>query len=348
VKENEMEDVREVGAELHRLAEAEGFDSFDSAVLLQRGRKGKRRRKFVAGGGAVAGVAVIALAATLLPNLGATGNQPQVADKVTPKSQFEPVPGVPRGEAGADQRITKAEAVRRCALRYPEEKRPLQGGGQVDSGRSLMYDIKTGEKPGICTVPGGDKPSAELIAAVAKDPQPATAAGQLRNCSVQLWVDLTNWRMMASDRSTRLGTTSLVAVSPSGRKAVACQISPARSALDVFNATSSFFLTLDALGADDPTLTPPKGDLYAAGGGSGSFCPGTPCKKNYHFTGWGRVSSKATVVRLQLGPGPTHDVKVTDGWFAFTWLSPTPADNFTPILKAYDGSGNLIKTIDQR
>ena len=368
-----MEDVREVGTELHRLAESEELEPFDPAKLLQRGRRGRRRRKLLAGGGAVAGVAVIALAATLLPNLGAAGNKSVVAAEPTQNPLFDPVPGVPFGEEGADQKMTTAEAARRCTLRYPDQKgsivtQPLKGklvkgptgtstmgtpkgSGEVESGTTTMYEVKGSGKLAMCTVPGGDKPSAALLAALKKDPVPTTTAGQLRACSVQLWVDLTNWNVMASDHSKRLATTSLVAVSPSGRKAVACELSPFDGP-DAAPTGNTQVYTLDALSpVGDPILTPAKGsqraELYAAGGGGGGYCPGTPCKDNYNFTGWGRVASNATTIRLELGPGPAHEVPVKDGWFAFSWVSSSTEDNVKPKLTAYDQAGNVVKVIDQ-
>ncbi|GAB2633853.1 hypothetical protein [Kribbella swartbergensis] len=334
-----MEDVREVGAELRRLAEAEPLDPFDPAELLARGRRGRRRRKVLTAGGAIAGMAVVALAASLLPDLGSAGDQPQVADHQAEQSLFEPVPGVPRGEAGADQPVTKAEAARRCALRNPGEKRPLRLGSNTESGRTVLYDIKIGETAEVrwCKVPGGDKPSAALVAAAAQDPLPTSVAGQLRNCSVQLWVDLTGWKVMASDQSRSLGSV-LVAVSPSGRKAVACYLSSTRPAGPAGPGANSMFVTLDSLDQSDPIFTPAtasrRADLFAGGGGGSTFA------------GWGRVASNASRIVLQLGPGPGHEVPVDDGWFAVSWQKPGNANKVSPLkITAYDKAGKVIKVI---
>ena len=370
-----MEDVHEVGTELHRLAESEELEPFDPAELLQRGRRGRRRRRIFAGGGAVAGVAVVALAVSVLPNLGATRNQVGVAEQ-TQNPLFEPVPGVPFGEDGADQTIKMDEATRRCALRYPDAEGSIvvqqppkgsnpkgsslgsqetgpqkAGGGEVKAGSTIMYGVNGGKESAMCTIPGGDKPSAALLAAVKKDPVPTTEAGQLRACSVQLWVDLTNWQVMASDHSKRLATTSLVAVSPSGRKAVACELTPFDGP-DAAPTGNIDVMTLDSISPlEDPVLTPAKdsqrADLYAAGGGGGGYCPGTPCKDNYNYTGWGRVASNATKVRLELGPGQVHEVPVKDGWFAFSWVSESTEDNVKPKLTAYDEAAKIVKVIDQ-
>lgn len=336
-----MEDVREVREELHRLVETEALDPFDTTALLARGRRGRRRRTVLTVGTAITGVAVIAAVATLAPGLGLAEQQPGVAGIQT--SDFEAVPGVPRGEEAAGQKITREEAVRRCALRYPDQKNQLEGRGTVAAGSTLMYEVRTGEKFATCTVPGGDKPSAALVAAAAKDPLPATTAGKLRNCSVQLWVDLTGWRLVASDQSKPLGTTMLVAISPSGRKSVACELQPE----GLGGPGASPFLTLNALGPNDPITSEAKpADLFVAGGGGGSFCPRTKCSDRYNYTGWGRVSTTATKVRLELGPGPVHEVPVTEGWFAFTWLSPGPDNKVKdPRLTAYNAAGKVVKVI---
>ncbi|MFI7066531.1 hypothetical protein ACIBL3_36425 [Kribbella sp. NPDC050124] len=343
-----MEDVREVRAELQRLVEAEDLGPFDTDELLARGRRGRRRRTVLAAGAAISGVAVVALVVSLVPGVGVADKQPGLAGDPNQNSQFEAVPGIERGEEATGQTITKEEAVRRCALRYPEQKKALQAAASVKAGSTVMYQFEMGAKFAACTIPGGDKPKPELVKAAERDPLPKTAAGQLRNCSVQLWVDLTGWRVMAADQSTRLATAVIVAVSPSGRKAVACQLQPQALGDPMPGATP--FLTLKALGLSDPVVTPGKGskpaDLFVAGGGSGGFCPGTPCTKQYNYTGWGRVSSTATKVRLELGPGPVHDVEVTDGWFAFTWVSPGSATKVkAPKLTAYDKAGRVVKII---
>ena len=134
-----MEDTREVSAELHRLADTEPLDHFDTGTFLTRGHRGLRRRRFLGVGGAIAGVAAAALAVTLIPNLTTTGNGPGVAGTQTENSQFSPVPGVPRGEDGAGQRISKQEAERRCALRYPGTKGSMKGGTGFRSVSSQAY-----------------------------------------------------------------------------------------------------------------------------------------------------------------------------------------------------------------
>jgi hypothetical protein len=209
----------------------------------------------------------------------------------------------------------------------------------------VSYQSKSGDRDGLhfCNVPGGDKPSATLIAAAAKDPLPDTTAGVLRNCSVQAWVDLTGWRVMASDRyeSKRFASAIVVAVSPSGRKAVACNLvpPPPQESGHKADVANNRFFTLDALDKDDPYLLPVKGsaraDLFSAGGGKSTY------------TGWGRVASNATKVQLRLGSGPVHEAPVNDGWFAIARANPTEAGGDFGVLKAYDKAGKLVRVISQ-
>ncbi|WP_427888331.1 hypothetical protein ACQHIV_34275 [Kribbella sp. GL6] len=344
-----MDDVREISAELQRIAGSEPMDDFDTAALLARGRRGRRRRKLLGLGGAVAGVAVVAVAASLLPNLATANKQPAVA--APQNSDFGPVPGVPRGEAAADQRITHEEAERRCNLRTPGVTQKLRGTGTARSGHAQMYDLKNGTRVtngSYCIIPGGDKPSAELVAAAAKDLLPQSAADKLRNCSVIAWVDLTNWQVVASDQSKALGSAALVAISPSGRKVVDCELTSRKSPLgDPAGSTS--FATLTNLDSNDPTLDPEvrsgRTDMYVAGGGGGECVAGT-CH-SWNMTGWGRVASKAaTTVRLRIGTGPVYQVPVSrGGWFAFTWLTSSTYDlkKPNPRVAAYDANGKIVK-----
>jgi hypothetical protein len=348
VKENEMEDVREISAELRRLAESETMPPLDTTELLTRGRRTRRRRKLLGTGGAVAGVAVIALGASLLPNLSSADSQPGVAG--SPPDRFEPVPGVPRGEAGADQRITMDEAQRRCDLRNPDEKRKLRDTKGARSGHLAMYDMKTGEKRGMCLIPGGDRPSAELIAAAAKDPLPKSIAGKLRNCSVLAWVDLTGWQVVASDESKTLGEAEVVAISPTGHKVMECALQtnvPFATGLQGHTT----FATLTNLTSSDPVLNPAdksaRTDMYAGGGGGGS-CEAGVCR-GWNQTGWGRVASKdAVAVRLRIGNGPIYQVPVGEGgWFAFTWKTAAKYKQGTfPKVAAYDKAGKIVKVFE--
>jgi hypothetical protein len=348
VKEDEMEDVREISAELHRLAESETMDPLDTTELLTRGRRTRRRRKLLGAGGAIAAVAVIALGASLLPNLGSAESPPGVAGGTA--DRFLPVPGVPRGEAGADQRISVAEAQRRCELRNPDEKRKLINTKGARSGNVALYDLKAGDKKNECIVPGGDQPSPELIAAAKKDPMPKSIAGKLRNCAVLAWVDVTGWQVVASDESRTLGQAEVVAVSPSGHKVMECLLQT-----NVPNATglqgNTRFATLTNLTSSDPQLNPAvksgRTDMYVGGGGGGG-CTAGICN-GWSSTGWGRVASKdAVTVRLRIGNGPIYQVPVGEGgWFAYTWTSSAKYKQGTfPKVAAYDKAGKIVKVFE--
>ncbi|GAA1135472.1 hypothetical protein GCM10009630_37860 [Kribbella jejuensis] len=342
-----MEDVREVSAELHRLAADEPLEPFDTTRILERGRRGRRRRRLLGVGGAAAGVAAVALVVSLVPNLTAADKQPTVAGSQQHSALFEPVPGVPSGEDGADQRISKEEATRRCALRNPQEHRQLSATGGFRSGSLTTYDLKNGAKEAQCIIPGGDRPTAALVAEVRRLPATADVAGQLKICSVLAWVDVTNWQVVAVDRSKALGQAVLVAVSPSGRKAMSCNLLNDKTLLG--GPGSTRFLTLTDIRGDDPALDPAdksaRTDLYVAGGGGGP-CSTANCS-TYNLTGWGRVASKdATDVRLRIGSGPVYKVPVSKGgWFAFTWVNTSRSKlSDHPKVAAYDRSGKLVKT----
>lgn len=343
-----MDDVRDVTAELRRIAESEPLDTLDTTPLLERGRRGRRRRRILGVGGAVAAVAAVVAAATLLPGLGSAGEAPVAKTTTRPQNpNFEPVPGVPYGEAAADQRISQAEAERRCALQNPQEKRPLRRQTYYRVGHTAQYEIENGQKYAECTVPGGDRPKPALIATAAADPLPHSTAAQLLKCSVQSWIDLTDWKVVASDRSDELARTLLLAVSPSGRKLVECNVSNSKlSELDP--RVSTAFYTLSKLGPSDPAFTPaPQGkpaEMFTAGGGGwGGGCTANICP-GYNYVGWGRVSD-ATEVRLSIGNGPVTKIPVTNGWFAFTWVAHNKFNiKDQPKVAAYNRTGKLVRT----
>jgi hypothetical protein len=352
VKENEMEDTREVSAELDRLTDNEPPVGFDAGTVLTRGRRGLRRRRFLTAGGAVAGVAAAALAVTLVPNLVSGSKDPGVAGAGAETSQFSPVPGVPRGEDGAGQRISKQEAERRCALRYPGAKVSLKGTTGFRSVSSQMLAPGTSHQSiFVCTIPGGDKPSAALVAAAKADPFPDDPAGQLRNCSVNAWVDMTKWHIQVSDRLsltekfyTGFSRELLIAISPSGKTAIACQLptDPIRSAGFGWGVTA---LRLDDLGTDYPRMMWPDGTLgkeIATILPEGTDCNGGTCGRSLP-TGWGRAPANTAKVVVQVGSGPKYDAPVKDGWFTFTALDKTPhTTNDHLTVRAYDKNGTLL------
>lgn len=342
----------EVSAELHRLAEAEPLAPFDTNAVLTRGRRGRRRRTLLGVSGGVTAVAAIAVAATLIPNISSAKQDPGVAG--TENSQFSAVPGVPRGEDGAGEKLDRKEAERRCAIRYGKHKRPLAGQNGFRSARTITYDIRSGETPGSCTIPGGDKPSAALIAAAKADPFPKTTAGQLRNCSVNAWVDMTGWRIMASDRRETLPmrAATVVAVSPSGRTAISCSLpGELGQPLIYFEGYGwgTFAVKLDDPSKDYPTMEWPDGSFgkdMATIVPGGSDCSGYVCKQTM-LDGWGRVSAQAVKIVLQVGNGPTQEVQVNDGWFAFDRLDKASRDNRKDSVKirAYDKDGKLLSKL---
>jgi hypothetical protein len=360
VKENDMEDTRDVSAELRRLADAEPLDQFDTATVLTRGRRGLRRRRILGTGGVVAGVAAAALAVTFVPNLTATGEKPGVAGTETESSQFSPVPGVPRGEDGAGQRISREEAERRCQLRLGGPKYPLEGDG-FRSVSSRAFDPRKDPKSGGrgCVIPGGDKPSAALIAAAKADPDPNDTAGQLRNCSVKAWVDMTKWRVQVSDRLAQpaegrypaFDASLLVAISPSGKTAIVCQPrvsdSLGRGGGYGWGITA---IRLDNLGADDPRVPWPDGtwgkEIGAMVLGS-SDCDdtGKVCARSLPM-GWGRAPADTAKVVVQVGSGPKYEAPFKDGWFVFTALDKTSHNSADPMtVRAYDKDGKLLSKL---
>lgn len=334
-----MEDVREISAELHRLADSAPSDPLDTTQLLARGRSGRRRRRLLSIGGAVTAVAAIVVGASLIP----AGARTEIASD----AQFTPVPGVPLGEAGAGQVVSRAEAARRCALRYPNESVTLEEPSPATTRSGQFVTLKVGTKSLPCIVPGGDKPSAELQAELAKDRLPVSAADKLRNCSVIAWVDLTSWQVVATDRSTGFGKASLVAISPSGRKAVECELESTKDRYDGIEGATDF-VSLAGLGGDHLATVPAerstRADLFSTGSAIGEACTGTVCRGD-SLVGFGRVASKsAAAVRLRIGTGPIYQVPVgPGGWFTFTWQSGPYKDGAYPSIAAYDHTGKLLK-----
>ncbi|MET9273762.1 hypothetical protein [Kribbella sp. NPDC003557] len=347
-----MEDTREVSTELHRLADAEQLEPMDTAHLLDRGHRGRRRRRILTAGGAAVGVAAIAVAAAVLPNQFRTDDAPVAGDQHQ-EAAFESVAGVTRGDDTVGVPVSNAEALRRCRLRLPDLKAPLADtvGGYRIGDRAVSRALpKVGDKMQMCTVPGGDRPTAALLAKLRKDPVPTDPATQLLNCSAQTWVDVTKWRIVASARSKTWPSVLLTAVSPDGRKAIACEIE--KNSLDggmVMRGTT--FLNLDSLRqVQDPILTPAKGsqraDLYTGRDLSGQACSGKRC---WEVRAWGRVASSATRIHLQMGPSATTDIPVTDGWFAYIWLSPPTTATMNDLkVTAFDKDGKVVKVLEPR
>jgi hypothetical protein len=340
VKETEMYDDQEIGAELRRLAAADPLDPISSTSLLERGRRSRRRRKVFSIGGVVAAVAAVAVSAAVLPGLRSehVKDHGQVATTPTPTKTrvnpglFTPLPGVPSGDAALGQ-LTKKEADRRCVLRDG------QGGNMRNlsyrAGSTVLYVDAQG-MPGTgrrCTVPGDSRPTTAVIAKAKADPMPADAAGQLRNCSVLLWHDLTTWKVVTSDTAKGAGI-SLIALSPSGRYAVRCQLAP------TFNAAVSL-----GSGPGITAATDVRDNLDHFASAGSQVCPGTPCL-GWHYLDGGRVSSDIARIRIQAKwGGQHHDLTVTDGWYALSWINGDPQGRMDATITAYDKNGKLFKRV---
>ncbi|TDD45210.1 hypothetical protein E1263_39110 [Kribbella antibiotica] len=318
-----MDDDRVVGAELERLAATDPLDPIDPHAMLTRGRRSRRTRRLVGAGGGVAAVAVVAIGATLLPNLNATTPDADAAGTDL-SSEFSAVPGVQRGEAGTGVQITYAEANRRCALRYPEVKRPLRPAAKAWAGAINLFQLQRGDSKADCMVPGGDKPSAALVAAAQRDPVPTTQAGQLRNCSVGFWTDLTKWRVLASDVAPG-SVSSVVAMSPSGKSVVECvlmaatQFEPAR----MFQNSQI-------------VRTPVQQHTFQA-----AFKMNTSNEDGFHYA-VGRMSPDIVRITIEQAGHGKHEIKVKDGWYALAWLNEHPSGLGLQIIGYHkDGSTDV-------
>ncbi len=314
-----MDDERVVGAELERLAANDPLAPIDPHAMLTRGRRSRRTRRLLGAGGGVAAVALVAIGATLLPG----SATPDV--EVAGSPQFSAVPGVPRGEAGTGVELTVTEANRRCALRDPEVNRPLRANPRWWAGRLAMFDLKRGDRAAICMVPGGDKPSAALIAAARRDPVPTTTAGQLRNCSVGFWTDLTKWRVLASDVEPGVAS-SIVAMSPSGQSAVECVLlAKTKHEAARMHPNSQIYR------APFKQLTFQQFGKMPAGQGTGVRAAA------------GRMSSDIVRVTIEQAGSGRHEIKVNDGWFALAWLNAKPSGVGLSIIGYHrDGSTERI------
>jgi hypothetical protein len=313
-----MQNDLEIGAELQRLASDDPLNPVDVTGLLERGRRGRRRRRIGSVTGLAAGVAVIGVGAALVPGIVRAHREPEVA--ATAQALFTPMPGVPQGEAALGN-LSQKEAERRCTVRYgvrplakfdPRVYRATMG---IMSPLSKKNDLFG---PG-CIVPGDSKPTAEASALAKADPVPQTADGQLRNCSVQFWHDLTKWRVVTTERvEGALGNKvlRLLAVSPTGRSAVSCGLPLSAESAYLAKVSRPSILT-----AQTERLVP-LSDVGA--------------------TNYGRVDLAIARIQVKSPTGATHDVTVTNGWFSL--YAPTD-DLRNATLTAYDASGQVIKTV---
>jgi len=347
VKENQMSNDPEVSTQLHRLADAEPLTEFDTTAVLTRGRRGLRRRRLLSAGGGIAGVAAIALAATMIPNLSSAGGPP-VAGEQKQNALFEPVPGVPAGEASVGQKLTEAEATRRCAMKFNEPGLKLAKSYDGPfSGQEVMPQPEAGQRALTCIVPGGDKPTQALLDQVTKDGVPKDTAAQLRNCSVQAWVDMTKWSVKATTWSHRIekgygaiDQAMVIAVSPSGRVAVACEIGQ-NSLKGGLMRNGTNLMVLDHLRYDNNVLTPAT-KTQPAQHWSGNNIGGNA--SGYDPVGWGRING-ATRVQLRMDDKTKLDIPAIDGWFAYCWeTGPTKAKIGDFTATVYGKDGKVLKT----
>ncbi|WP_427886692.1 hypothetical protein ACQHIV_28255 [Kribbella sp. GL6] len=331
----------DIGAELRRLANTDPLDPIDGHDLLTRGRRSRRRRRLLSAGGGIVGVAAVAVAASLLPHAGTASDQPAVSGPRTPattakQADFTAVPGVPRGEAGIGLKLSKADAMRLCEVRYPQYHQPFRANFPWRTTMTVMRQLTTGDPAAasLCTIPGGDRPSAALIAAAQQDPLPTTEAGQLRNCSVQFWSDLTKWKVVARETQPGAGA-SLIALSPSGRLVAECQLRTkwtpaAESGSGIYPVA---------------TLTPQPFDQNFDLPGGQQCATIKPCP-GWAYLDSGRVASNIARIRIEPVAGGKHDIPVTDGWYAVAWLNGNKQGLPDAKLTAYDKHGNVLKVVN--
>jgi hypothetical protein len=343
VKEKDMQDDQEVGAELHRLADTDPLNSIDAVALLERGRRGRRRRRALSVSGVTAGVAAVALGTGLLPGagFGAINRKPDAAATQTSEALFNPLPGVPRGEAALGK-VSEKEALLRCELRYGKQE---LGKFHPDVYRATMTiagpfkgpdgKVKFGAE---CLVPGDSRPSDKAVAMARANPMPSSAEGKLLACSVQLWHDLTKWRVVSTESidKTRI---RVLAVSPTGQSAASCELTPAAKAGAFEKGSSAKIFT-----AKYPQLNS-LGNIASTG--SGSTCRTEPCV-GWVYLNAGRIDPTITRVLITAANGRTHELKITNGWFSILWANGDPKARLDARVTGYDAAGNIVKTVKVR
>lgn len=333
------QDEHDVRDWLHGTAERTPLRPLDSARLLERGRRGRLRRRLFASAGATATVAAVAVAATLLPDLNGTDRVAPAASPTPSKTatqrsgDFTPVPGVPHGEAALAQLSTE-EATRRCLIRYPGIRRPLDSIF-LRTGFPVRYTPAIGQRDQSCTIPGDSRPSAALVAAAVADPLPSTPAGILRNCSVLMWHDLTAWRVATFDRQPGVQLIAVV-LSPSGKHVANCHLTP-----EGYRGTANYGTGVSGTWA---TATYGRQELEHFGGQGTQRCAdsGSSNCMGWQYYDAGRVDSKIARIRVTAKNGRAHDIAVRDGWFAFAWADGNPSGGPDPTVMAYDAKGRQV------
>lgn len=311
----------------------------DSATLITRGHRGIRRRRILAGTGSAALVAAIAVSASLLPNLNSARTPPVATSPSatatsaavrTPSPYLAAMPGVRYGDAALGT-LTNAEATRRCKVKYPTAPGALTNMLHFRAGQNAGYAVP---QPHSCLTPGDSRPTAAGRSWLAAHPLPGDDAGLLLNCSLELWHDIRSWRIVAKDTASGL-LTSFVAVSPSGRFAALCHASVLGN-----EGGSGYEIALSNPTSDDIGLTPFELLRYVGTYGSACYVYGPRC------TGYLTYESNRTdreVTRLLFtSTGASHEIAVTDGWYALAWDNPAAKRAPGSHLTAFDKDGKVL------
>jgi len=334
----------EIGAELRRLAAQDPGESISGAAMLRRGRRGRMRRRVAAAGTAVVVASVAAVVtAGVVARLGpdtAPGGEAQVAGSASASVEagmFQPLPGVPHGDAALGQ-LDRAEAVRRCVLRYPGAEYPAGDDTRHRKGYRAGSDLvsvdATGATPTTCMVPGDSRPTAAAVDLAESDPLPKSQTGQLHNCSVMFWHDFSNWEVVASEQIDGVGA-SLLAKSPSGKYVVNCQL-------------NAHTVDVAAMGSGPAVIevktASPQPPASLAGMVGFQSCSNSSIKcVGWVFPGGGRVDPKITRIRIEAANGKSHELTVKDVWFALYWADGNPKGQPGAAVTAYDRNGAVVR-----
>lgn len=331
-----MKDL-EVKDFLHEVSADNPLDPVDATTLLARGRRGRRRRRALAGSAAVAAVTAVVAAAALLPDVGAGRADSPVATPSTQQNAaqhagFVRLPGVPRGDAALeDPGIAKATA--RCRLRNPTvNQRLINYDPRV--GSPMGYEAaRHGPSQPTCIVPGDSRPLPRTIAAAEADPVPADEAAMLRNCSVIMWHDITDWRVLASERIPG-AQVSMVAMSPSNRFIASCYLQPGAYRNQWSNWTDGI-TTPESYGQLPVRRIAEDGSWDCPGANKG--CLG------WKYQGAGRVDPRIVKLRITARNGNTHEVPVRNGWFAVAWGDGDPNGQPNGRIVGLDLAGHPVE-----
>ena len=333
----------EVKDALRELSAHNPLDPPDTTALVARGRRGRRRRRIFAMTGATTAVIAVVAATTMLPDLrpGRTGtttapvgtpstaSAPAAAKRV-PSPYFEAMPGVPYGDAALGT-LSKAEATRRCKIRYPRAVGVLDNMLHFRAGQTAGYAPMQADS---CLTPGDSRPTAAGRAWLAAHPMPGDDAGLLLNCSLLLWHDIRSWRIVAKDTAPGLHT-SFVAASPSGRFAALCHA-------DVlgYRGGSGIEIALSNPTADDIGLTPFELLRYVGTYGSACYVYRHGCT-GYLTLEASRTDREVTKLVFTLKDA-RHEIAVNDGWYALAWDNPAAKRFAGSHLTAFDKDGKVV------